>query len=310
MSDPDKPSPDDDFERDLAALSRAYGTARREEPPPAVDDAIRAAARRAVHAGPQPRRFPRVSHWATPVATAAVVMLTVSIGLVSWRERPDLASTEVRSDMPSRTQAPAAAPPSSSAAAPAASPAQDSSLPTPAAPAPIPLNETAPVTGKLRAEAPAASGEVPRARATEANVKGNFVAPPEPAAAALQAAPAPAPATSTASPMPAARDTLPLEKRSVATPAAAPPAPPAAPGNAAPARQEMPSADRAAPAAASGAVAQRAKVEKADRTPEAWLKEIGELKREGKLKEALAELETFRKRFPDYVLPPELKELR
>jgi TolA-binding protein len=72
----------------------------------------------------------------------------------------------------------------------------------------------------------------------------------------------------------------------------------------------MPSADRAAPAAASGAVAQRAKVEKADRTPEAWLKEIGELKREGKLKEALAELETFRKRFPDYVLPPELKELR
>jgi outer membrane protein assembly factor BamD (BamD/ComL family) len=55
---------------------------------------------------------------------------------------------------------------------------------------------------------------------------------------------------------------------------------------------------------------QKAKEEKTERTPEAWLKDITELRRDGKLKEALEELEKFRKRFPGYALPPELKDLR
>jgi hypothetical protein len=299
MSDPNKPLPDDDFERDLAALTRAYGKAGREEPPAALDAAIRAAARRAVHAGPQARRRSWVSQWATPVATAAVLVLTVSIGLVSYRERPDLATTGVRSDIPPRPQAPAAVPAEKEAPAAdfavAPGPARPvPAQPAPASPAPMPFKDVGTATGKLKAQAPAAaSEEAPRGR--EAEIKERPAAPPAPEPAA-----APAPAASAV-----ARDSAVLEKRSFAAPAAqAPAATPAAP-----ARAEMQSGERAAPAA--GLNLQRAKKEvQADRTPEAWIKEIRELQRDGKNNEALEELEKFRKRFPDYALPPELKDLR
>lgn len=45
-------------------------------------------------------------------------------------------------------------------------------------------------------------------------------------------------------------------------------------------------------------------------SPARWLKRIVELRREGKTKEAEEELARFRKRYPDYRLPAELKSER
>jgi hypothetical protein len=319
MSDPKNPLPQDDFERDLAALSRAYGTAKCEEPPPAIDDAIRAAARRAVRAGPQARRSSWLTTWATPVATAAMLVLTVSIGLVAYRERPDLAITDMRDEMPARPQAsaPAVAPAPSPAtpAVPTAPPAPErteafaNATPAAKSAAPRPFSDVAPEIDKLRAEPPAiARKDAPRESA--AAMKESMPVAPAPVGETVPApaqAPASVPARAPAA-APVARDSAVLEKRTLAAPAAEAPMAPAAAG-----RLESQSSERAAGAAASGMNLQRAKKEMADsagRAPEAWLKEIAELRRDGKDKEALEELEKFRKRFPDYVLPTELKDLR
>ena len=43
--------------------------------------------------------------------------------------------------------------------------------------------------------------------------------------------------------------------------------------------------------------------------PVAWLRRIGELVAEGRTEEARESLAVFRKRYPDAVLPPELRPL-
>jgi hypothetical protein len=69
-----------------------------------------------------------------------------------------------------------------------------------------------------------------------------------------------------------------------ATPAAAP----AAPAAAAPGAQSQMLADKTEP-------------------PDVWLKRILEMKQQGKTREFEAELAQFRKRYPDFALPEELK---
>lgn len=78
--------PDDEI------VSRAYATTRddADAPPAALDDAIRAAARRAVHARPQPVGKNWLTRYRIPLSMAAVMMLTSSLVLVSVRERPNL----------------------------------------------------------------------------------------------------------------------------------------------------------------------------------------------------------------------------
>jgi hypothetical protein len=85
MSDPRKDDHlDEDLKADLQALSAAYRAAPDlQEPPAALDDAIRAAARRAVSAGPRPIARTWLSRSSTPLAAAAVLVLTVSIGFLS-----------------------------------------------------------------------------------------------------------------------------------------------------------------------------------------------------------------------------------
>jgi hypothetical protein len=55
--------------------------------------------------------------------------------------------------------------------------------------------------------------------------------------------------------------------------------------------------------AASGALA-RSKV--AEETPEAWLERIARLRAEGRHEDADKALADFRKKFPDYKIPPEM----
>ena len=81
----------------MDAVSRAYRDARDAHgsadllPSPALDDAIRAAARRAVRSGPQPLGGKWLRQWTPQLAAAAVVILSVSVIFVSVQERPDLA---------------------------------------------------------------------------------------------------------------------------------------------------------------------------------------------------------------------------
>lgn len=45
-------------------------------------------------------------------------------------------------------------------------------------------------------------------------------------------------------------------------------------------------------------------------TADEWIKRILELRKQGKTKEAADELQKFKKRYPDYSLPPELRDAR
>ncbi len=90
---------DDDTKRDLDAVGRAYRDAHKREdelPPAALDDALRAAARRAVSAGPQPVSKNWLRRWTPPLAVAAVVVLSVSVVFVAVDEHPELAPAPVQ----------------------------------------------------------------------------------------------------------------------------------------------------------------------------------------------------------------------
>ena len=108
MSDPNKF--DNDSRQQLDAVSRAYRAARAHEnasPPAALDDAIRAAARRAVKAVPQPVGNSWLRRWTPPLAVAAVVVLSVSVVFVAVEERPELAPASVQKITLARPTAPA-----------------------------------------------------------------------------------------------------------------------------------------------------------------------------------------------------------
>jgi hypothetical protein len=61
-------------------------------------------------------------------------------------------------------------------------------------------------------------------------------------------------------------------------------------------------------ASAGAAIGSRLAVPEAkERTPEKWLDDIRKLKTEGKATEAERELGEFKKRYPDYILPEDLR---
>lgn len=65
-------------------------------PPAALDDAIRAAARRAVHSRPQPAGQGWITRWRTPLSAAAVMVLAVSVVFVAIDEKPDVAPASMQ----------------------------------------------------------------------------------------------------------------------------------------------------------------------------------------------------------------------
>lgn len=118
-----------DGERDQA-LDRIYRAAGREEPPPHLDAALRAAARRGAGAGP--RALSALRAWHVPVSLAAVLVLSVSVVILMREEGGEaLLHREAPATRdPSAPRAPAARPqpaaPKASSTVPATPDAVDS----------------------------------------------------------------------------------------------------------------------------------------------------------------------------------------
>ena len=279
--------PLDAQERALRAhLPRPHG---RGEPGAAIDARILAAARSATETAPRPAHRRR---WIAPLGVAATVI--VAAGL-AWRllppGAPPAASEQATADI--------AAPAAMEAPPPPATPPAD------AEPAmPVPQRAMAPAASARRearpAPPPATAPAVPAAAPPPPPPAGEPSAPrplspaPAPApsappfAAADAALPAPTPATAGAAPVSASPAMAPRAAMKTAS----------APEHAAATRTAATGDDDVPPATAD-----------APGVRDAWLQRIGELVEQGRMDEARESLIVFRKRYPDAVLPPELRDL-
>ncbi len=279
-------------------LAARYRALAREEPPAAIDDAVRAAARRAVHAGPRSRLTSR--RWAIPASIAAVLVLTFGITMRMQLEQPGVEST--LPTMPSPMAVPQAEEPAGPASDRETAPdpkreaAQDSKRKAFAKPGRegITAPEREAFQGARRLDAPAAKPELKKEAPPAPFRPEPTHAPAEVRAPAL--APAPASGASPAA-SPAATSPVPS---AAATSSAAPAAP------AAPAAQAAPAAP--APALRAKRVADPPAAAMADRAapeaPERKLERIAELRREGRHAEADEALARFRREHPGYAIPP------
>jgi len=310
-----------------------------------MDDAIRAAARKAVHAGPRPAgASPFGGRWRVPLSVAAVLVVSATVTLlVAERDKRGPRSFHDQAAPPQAASAPE---PFGAEPAPA-----EPELPVQAAEQQVPPVPSLPTPERQREPAGTAQPQL-------AERKGlGSAAPAESAGAEPSQAPAraqraegpaqPAPLTSTA-PAAARHD----EAEAVAgAPAAAPPAPRAADTlrDAAPGAADEPADGLAKREARSAIRAKESVMEEArpqppqaqeparkaaplraeprglpaapgtaaspdgdtaanteNLEPKAWLERILELRRQGKLEEAAKSLKVFRERYPDYPLPQEL----
>lgn len=255
-----------DMERDpqLSALYRATADAG---PPPALDDAIRAAARREVSAGP---RRGGMRRWQLPLSLAAVLVLSVSLVTLMREEGADRPQVLLQPLPPAERQKPAAeAPP------PAPAPAQTAAPPEAPVPQPARSAERLPVPA---APAPRAEVRQPSAASPESRA----AAPPAADAAAAMAEDATGPR-----PEPAPRPLL----RSAPAPLADRPSGP-------PARSMALSVPPASDALWR---------DLAEAPAEQWLQRIAELRAAGRGADADALTAEFRRRFPDVILPAEAR---
>jgi len=322
---------DSDLEALLARrsdVSLAWRAIPTDEPSAAVDDAIRAAARRAVSAGPQASRTSFAVRWRVPLAVAAVLVVSASLTLLVSEEKqhlpgmtpqdlpraaapphaePDAAPAkrdeEARQGGSSRALSDRALPPEptdkaeragkasgamDSAANKGAAPAPEATAITPEAAAPVPDRPTS----ASESGAPARNDSPSAATDARGRVELKEVLP---SARELPAQPS----AQSAAPEALAKHKFEQEK-AVPQPQEADSAMPAAPPARVPPQAQLRS--RAAPAKQSPTEENLA--------PAAWIERILDLRREGKLKDAADSLEAFRRRYPDYPLPLELSAPR
>lgn len=294
--------PLDAEERALAArLPRLHG---HDEPDPALDARILAAAHAALAPAPVAKRR---RGWIVPLTAAASVSLAVGL---AWQLQPPTApqASPVHAQVATTgaaayeqdqafVHAPDAAPPPPPAAVMA------KPMPAPA------MQQAAPVTETARIAREAAPAE-PTAESVAAEPM--FVpSPPSPvvtdAVPVASAPPPPAPPTSPAPGQAAmARSSGTLDAVTV--------------GGTATREQAKRARQNEAEAAADAMTSEQfAKaVDEEDVPPatmnapaarDAWLRRIGELQQQGRIDEAKASLAEFRRRYPDAVLPAELRKL-
>jgi hypothetical protein len=353
------PGPDDrELEQllsETAGLRQRY-RASPEEPPVALDDAIRAAARREVHARPRLAGSPFSGSWRVPLSIAAVVLVsaTLTVMLVerdAYRPRADVVAP-VTSTPPEAARK-AAEPPApkieqqtqeSDAAErgklkeaprtyresrPQSNAAEDRKADSAASDrlagrlAPGQLEEKAAnaqapgLPAKQTAVAPATSPEpfpaqppaaapAPAKPAVQSAVPG-FSEPPSTGAAAstLGTSSDEGTATKARQKTELSKDQTVLRDTPAAAGAVAPQErregarAPAAPAAEAPAAQALGKKQQGAADTYSESAARPW-----EHDPAAWLKHIDMLRTAGQIDEAKASFEAFRKRYPDYQLPP------
>jgi hypothetical protein len=272
-------------------VDAAYRESATDEPRPELDERIRAAARRAVAAGPQSLEARAradsqrswIARWRVPVSIAATVVVAVTLAYMMEGEEVRLARTD---------GVPASAPP------PVVAQAEKLQPPAPAA-ASAAGEQLARRNAELESAIKSADAE---RRARAANERP--VAAPAPAAATATGEPA-APEAFPAAP--------PAETRPVpSSPEAAPPSPasravPAAPAAPGPAREAAGAARERAFADRPERMERQAQTaEQKARTPEAWVEDLRRLKAQQRTEDFTRELAEFRKRYPDYKLPADL----
>jgi hypothetical protein len=313
-------------------LDAAWRAASREEPPAALDDALRAAARRAV--GARPSRERHMQSW--PLAAAAVVAV-LAIGIVQMTPPEQVTPTIVADNASTQATAkekdapvPPAAPVPSEAAPRAAEQAAATSAPAdrtssvPRRQLAQPSNSPPPKPSVDRADKP----QAPPSGAANFATGGIAQAPDRDSGALkskLEAAAAEETAKkSRAEPFPAA----PAESRNAADALTASPSPPVvAATKPAPAplrenaidarvarRDEAPASQAGAPAALAKVAPERERAKDSARsTPEEWIKLIRRLQTEGRKDEAAKELAAFRAEYKeraDALLPLDLRETK
>lgn len=294
-------------------VEAAWRAASREQPPPALDAAITAAARRAVGAGPKRLDAPR-AWW--PIAAAAVVAI-VAIGIVEMTPPEEVAPTlmpaapqppaEPASQPPGRQDtmreqrapAGAAAERALSDAAEAARKVRRASPPARAEP-PTAASEAlkaAPKPGNPFPGSPSDASEPPNAAAPSID---RFAAKPAPPQAQQQAAPSTAGAGAQQAPAPAANDS-----RQAA---------PAQAAGALASRSEPASSDKPQPLANRARDDEVKKQKDAQpRTVDEWIGLIRRLKAQGRNDLVAKELTAFRARYgerADALLPADLRDTK
>jgi resuscitation-promoting factor RpfA len=267
------PGPDMEHDPQLAALYSAGADAA---PPAHLDDAIRAAARREVAAGP---RRSGARRWAVPVSLAAVLVLSVSVVTMMREQGADRPESIMP---PPEIPAPAAeraAPPAATVAVPDATPKRRVGTP------PVVAQADPAAKAEVSAPAPVVTGRVAEAERGAAEPRAKAMA-----AESSRAEDAPAARREYAAPQPMLRS----------APAPATMADAGSAGASA--------AKPAAPAALSAAPAQSALWQDLVlEPPEKWLQRIAELRRAGKIADADTLTTEFRRRFPDQRLPEDLR---
>jgi len=282
-------------------LSRVYREGAWPEPSRQIDQAILRAAR-------AQRSFAR--RWAPSFAIAATVVLSFTVLLMS-RDHPEIVAPTVTDKSPTAR----AKPPAAEAPTPM-KPAQEAKPATP--PRPAPATRMAPgFTSKMDEAEAERLDRIQRDLGQRGSPASESPLPPEKPAQALRApvvrpaeTPAPAPKSAAIEQymfrQKAASRAEPVQSGPAPLQAAQPaPIPQPAPAQAAPAPGAPVFAGGSpgdnAPGAARGVAVLP------ERAPQAWLEDIRKLKAEGKTEEAERSLADFKKRYPDYALPEDLR---
>ena len=267
-------------------LSKIYRDAEEPRPPQRVDDNILAASQRVAGNLRRPATFGFSRRWGTPVAVAATVLVTSTVALMVYELQSG--SDAVAPQVPRGGRTAKVSPVEPRADQPRTPPPV---VLQPIAPAP-------PISQALQSErAEQRPGESAASTASPSTGQPVFVPEVPRASEILRKREEAKPAL--AAPVPDAQSAP--ELRQQARPMQAPAAAPAAGAL----------SESAATLQGSGvtaAIANRLAVSEArERTPEKWLEDIRKLRTEGKMTEVERELAEFRKRYPDYILPEDLR---
>jgi hypothetical protein len=268
-------------------LSRIYSEAGWPEPRQQIDDAILAASRRATGSRPRAAGAAFTRRWATPVAFAATVLLTFSLLLMVSEEKPE--DDEMLSPplLDARPVPPAEQPATPFAAEPKPAPELKKQAPDAASRG----DQSRQFQGNR-----AQSGEAARAEkgfvpdAARADRVQRELDQLQQTRRARESAPprGPQPAEPQPEPMPAPMYEAPSGLATPAAPARSASPPPGAGA----------SVQGRIPGTTLGAV---------ERSPGTWLEDIRKLKAQGRTAEVERELAEFKRRYPDYRLPEDLR---